>query len=488
MKRITASLLATFLIILFFSVNDLYAQFSVETSGIISSEDNTPFWFESNRNGIFSREGSQFLIRFQYHDGKDDIGKFDLLYGAGLITRPGNQSTISLNQGYLKIRGFGLEFAGGRFIDPSPLYDRPLGMGSLGISTNATPIPKIKLGLSDWAAVPFTNKFIQVQGYISHGWLGSERYADDVLLHEKAGYIKFGGDRAINLYGGLVHYVLWGGISPDPSVGNIPNDFSDFIDIFFAQSGDESTPGPDQAYVLGNQLGTWAFGSVIDLQETDINIYLQAPIESKYDLKLKNMSDILTGISLSFSEDLNLPIDSFVYEYLYTKDQGGERRLNPQADPSVDLYRGNQNYYNHEIYKTGWAYQFRMIGNPLFKLNEENRGVLNNRIVAHHIGFESNFETFDLFGKVTFSRNYGKRCDNRVPDLGEQELFGIRCENTVDTIPGRSLEQWSFLAGAEIPLAIIAEEKITFRIEAALDNGRLFGNQFGVLTSIKWMP
>nr|WP_255695632.1 capsule assembly Wzi family protein [Rhodohalobacter sp. 614A] len=485
-KRIISTLTAVLFFLTLFTVNDIQAQFSIETTGIISSESNTPFWFDSNRNGIYSREGSQFLTRLQYHNLFDEWEDIDILYGASLIARPGDQSTVSLNQGYVKIQGYGLELAGGRFVDPSPLYDHPLGMGSLGISTNATPIPKLKFGLIDWTPIPFTNNFIHIQGFISHGWLGSERYVNDVLLHEKAGYVKFGGDHVLNIYGGLAHYVLWGGNSPDPSVGDIPSGFSDFIDIFFAQSGDEATPGQDQAYVLGNQLGTWAFGSLIELPETNINIYLQAPIETKYDLKFKNMNDILTGISVDFDEDFNFPIDNFVYEYLYTKNQGGERRLNPDADPSVDLYRGNQNYYNHGIYKTGWAYQFRMIGNPLFKLNEENLGILNNRIVAHHIGVESDFEAFDLFGKVTYSRNYGKRCDNRVPNLGEQELFGIRCENTVDTLPGRVLEQWSILAGAEFPLPIIPNENISLRIEAALDNGRLFGDQFGVLTSIIW--
>ena len=120
----------------------------------------------------------------------------NLHYGASFITRPGDQSTLTLNQGYLKIEGYGLELAGGRFIDPSPLfYNNELGMGSLGVSTNASPIPKAKLGLQDWVSVPFTNNFVEIFGYIAHGWLGSERYANDVLLHEKAGYLKFGGDR-----------------------------------------------------------------------------------------------------------------------------------------------------------------------------------------------------------------------------------------------------------------------------------------------------
>ncbi|MDX1642679.1 MAG: hypothetical protein R3220_13340, partial [Balneolaceae bacterium] len=60
MKHIIVPFTALFFLTIF-SINDLHAQFSVDISGIISSEDNTPFWFESNRNGVYSREGSQFL-------------------------------------------------------------------------------------------------------------------------------------------------------------------------------------------------------------------------------------------------------------------------------------------------------------------------------------------------------------------------------------------------------------------------------------------
>lgn len=487
MITIKRSLLVSILFLLLISPSGLYAQFSLETTGIISSESTTPFWFQSNRHGIYSNDGSQFLARFQYHDSYLDLEKIDLHYGASFIARPGDHSTLTLNQGYLKIQGYGLELVGGRFIDPSPLfYNNELGMGSLGVSTNASPIPKIKLGVQEWIPVPFTKNFIKIYGYITHSWLGSERFGNNVLLHEKAGYLKFGGDRAVNIYGGLVHYVQWGGSTPEE--GDIPNGFSDFIDIFFAQSGDESTPGQEQAYVLGNQLGTWAFGSEIELQKADVSIYLQSPIETKYDLKFKNMNDILTGITVDFTERSNLPIDKFLYEYMYTKNQGGPRRLDPDADADVDLYRGNQNYYNHEIYESGWAYQNRTIGNPLFKADEDALGILNNRIIAHHIGVESSIDQVALFGKMTYSKNFGKRCDNRNPDIGEGELFGIQCDGEIMVDPGNPITQWSFLAGTEFPLPIIPDQNIRFRVEAALDSGRLFGDQFGILTGIRWTP
>lgn len=487
MKYRNALISALLLIFLLVLTPTVKAQLSVETSGIVSSSGTTPFWFQSDRSGIYSNEGSQFLTRLQYHSSYEELSKIKFFYGASLIARPGKRSTLSLNQGYLRIKGYGFELAAGRFIENWPLYNHSLGMGVLGTSINATPVPKIKFGLTDWTGIPFTNDFIQIQGYIAHGWLGSKRYTDDVLLHEKALYLKAGGDWPVNLYAGLVHYVLWGG-NNHPREGDIPNRWKDFVDVFLARSGDSSTPGIDQPYVIGDQLGTWTFGSQIQINDSNISVYLQSPIETKYDLKLSNISDILTGISINFDKDLNIPFDHFVYEYLYTKDQSGPRRLDPDGDPEIDRFRGNQNYYNHQTYRTGWAYQLRTIGNPLFKVSDENLGILNNRIVAHHIGFDTKIDQVQVIGKATFSRNYGKRCDNRIPDIGEQELFGIRCENDVNTIPGHSLEQWSFLLGTEFPIPIIPEQNIMLRIEAAIDNGRLFGDQFGLLTSIRWMP
>ena len=93
-----------------------------------------------------------------------------------------------------------------------------------------------------------------------------------------------------------------------------------------------------------------------------------------------------------------------------------------------------------------------------------------------------------MFGKLTYSNNYGKRCDNRIPDIGEGELFGIQCDDEMTINPGSPISQWSFLAGTEFPLPIISNQNIRFRIEAALDSGRLFGDQFGILTGIKWTP
>jgi len=493
-KAFTAALIY----LLFLNVYDSFAQqnYSAEIGTLLSSSSQTPFWLQSNNHGMYSANGSQAYSRFQYHRLFTDISFFDLEIGGDLIARSGSDPSLFVNQAFLKMDAFGFELAAGRFFNTSPTHNEEIGMGSLGVSRNASPIPQVRLGSIGWLPIPFTGEFFEVKGHISHGWLGNNRFTDNVLLHEKTGHLKIGGSLPVNIYGGIAHYALWGGEN-HPDVGDIPTRFSDFADVFFAQGGDESTPGIDQAFILGDHKGAIDFGLFMDLNDVSVTVYRQFPLETKDNLKLKSPQDALTGFSFQFPDDSPFPFTQFVYEYLYTKYQDGPRRPNILDDgfncaenPGVcrDDFRGNENYYNHELYRTGWAYQERSIGNPLFTLNETNTGFLNNRIVGHHIGFESQVGNAVVSAMGTYSRNYGIRCDNRHPNLGERELFGIQCQNRVDTVGGARLDQWSFIAGAELPVPLFSYGLTTLIIDLALDNGKVSGSQVGTLIGLRWQP
>lgn len=457
---------------------------SFETNVVFSTTERTPFWFQSNRHGIFSPNGNQWTSRFQSHQFLDLSSAISMAAGADIVTRPGLNSTFYMNQGYIKLTGFGFELSAGRFHNTSPVNDAELSMGSLGVSHNAIPIPQIRFGLANWAPVPFTNGFIELNGHITHGWLGSRRYISDVLLHEKAAHFRFGGDASFKPYFGIAHYVKWGGT--DPNGREVPTRFSDFINVFFAFEGDERTPGPDQTYALGDHLGAVDFGFFWNLNDYDIVFYRQFPFELLTNVLLKSYMDALTGISVTFPDDVKW-LDHFLYEFLYTKFQAGPRELRDDRAPDGrGDYRYNENYYNHYFYRTGWAYNNRSVGNPLFTMNEDNLGFFNNRIVAHHIAFKSTIESVSLTGRATYSRNYGKRCDNRVPDLGESEIFGIECVNVVDTIGGRRVDQWSLQVGAETPIPMNGRENLIITAELALDSGEIAGNQIGTLLGFRW--
>ncbi len=337
-------------------------------------------------------------------------------------------------------------------------------MGSLGVSGNATPVPQIRVGLADWTSLPFTRDFVQIRGHMAHGWLGNRRFVDNVLYHEKIGHARIGGSFPLNLYGGIAHYAKWGGEHPE--LGPIPSTLKDFFRVAVAIGGDENAPPGERDYMLGDHLGAWDFGAFIELTDIQIKIYRQFPLETKDNLKLKSLQDALTGINIQFDNQRFL--NAITYEFLYTKYQDGPRRPNPDTDR--DSFRGNENYYNHYLYLTGWSYNRRTIGTPLFTPRENNLGISNNRVVAHHLGLNFQLiENLNTMLKVTYSRNYG----NQGP-ADEENNPSVSLGEPFD----EPKEQLSVLFGARFPITIY-NNNINFISNIAYDNGRLIGNQLG---------
>ncbi|WP_340103263.1 capsule assembly Wzi family protein [Rhodohalobacter sp. 8-1] len=478
-KQLSVLLLLTTLALLVSLPQQAHAQFTppdltLETHALVSSSGTTPFWLQSNRHGMFSSEGSQFLTRIQAHSTNNPLTNFlNFSYGADFIARPVTQPTAFFNQGYVRLDAWNLFLQAGRFHNTSPIHDEELGMGSLGVSGNATPIPQIRAGLTDWTSLPFTRNFVQIKGHMAHGWLGSERYVSDVLYHEKVGHARFGGDFPLNLYGGIAQYVLWGGNSPEK--GQLDSSIDDFFRVLIAVSASEGA-AEGSNFIIGDQKGAWDFGFYLELDAVDVKVYRQFPLETKDNLKLKSPQDALTGISVLPGRQLNLPITQLTYEFLYTKHQDGPRRENIGGDLTRDRYRGNENYYNHGVYRSGWVYNSSTIGNPLFVPSSDPMiSVFNNRIVAHHLGMAFSLpQSIQLTTKATFSRNYGKRWDNRIPEDSEKApLFDP------------SIDQWSFYIGMETQ-KIIQDIPFTFNTEFGFDHGALIGNQIGLLIGIKW--
>jgi hypothetical protein len=369
---------------------------------------------------------------------------------------------------------WGLFLQAGRFYHVSPDYDWELGVGSLGVSGNASPVPQIRAGLSDWTSLPLTQGFVKIRGHVAHGWLGNDRIMDNVLYHEKIGHARFGGDFPLNLYGGIEHYVLWGGEN-DPRFGDLPSSFSDFGRIFIAVGGDENAPPGDENYILGDHLGAWDFGFYLNLDNLKFRGYRQFPLETKSNLKFKSPQDALTGIDIEFNNPIFLGIDRLIYEFLYTKWQAGPRREDPDDERGGFPFQGNENYYNNNVYQTGWVYNRRTIGNPLFLPRADNLGVENNRIVAHHLGISFQMGNIRTQVKCTYSRNYGNWGN---PFTDEPRPFeGEPFE------PPRN--QFSLGLAAQIPV-MIGDLPLLVTAETATDVGDLVGRQSGLMIGLRY--
>lgn len=481
LKRQLCLLSLLFLLSGLFSITKAQGlETSIDVIGVGSSSDRTPFWIESNRFGRYASNGSQVLTRIQASgtSATDSYGPFRFYYGADLIIRPGTQSTISFNQAYLMMRAWSFELAGGRFHSRSPIHDERLSMGSLGVSGNAVPIPQVRVGIQEWTGIPFTNNYVQIRAHLAHGWLEQDRYTKSPFYQEKVGHLRFGGDFPLNIYGGIAHYAMWGG-SDNPQFGDLPAEFSDFFRVFIGVGGDERAPDVEADYLLGDHLGAWDFGFFLEMENIDMKFYRQLPLETKDNLKLKSLQDALNGISFRFDESLNLPIDGLTYEFLYTKWQDGPRTENILNDGTRcsefpercrDPFQGNENYYNHHIYRVGWATQGRTIGNPLFRTSDVPvsqlvDGIINNRIVAHHLGIETTAFKTNIIGKITISRNYGTR-GAPFPEPINQLSIGILTQRNIT----------------------LFEQAVLLIADLAMDSGDLLGSQFGASFGIRWSP
>ena len=114
---------------------------------------------------------------------------------------------------------------------------------------------------------------------------------------------------------------------------------------------------------------------------------------------LRNTPDGRYGI---FIEDPAAPLDSWfqavMYEFYYTKNQS-------KNTPTTD---GEDNYFNNNLYRSGWTYENRVLGLPFITLGPDRFRIANNKILAHHIGLSGmafNKVPYRFLG--SFRKNYG---------------------------------------------------------------------------------
>lgn len=462
------------------SLSNLQAQertfiYGLELSGAASSDETQPFWLYSNQRGAVDTDspGGMATLNFQKNLMNDRSG-FDYGFGATFVSRYSEDKALFFNQLYGRLSYGAFQLTGGRFFEQTGTVNESLSMGSLTISPNATPMPKVKFGIPEYTPLPLTNEFVEVKGAIAHGWFEEDRVVEKAWLHEKYAYVRFGGDFAFRPYAGIVHQSTWAGETD--TEGDLGDSFADFINVFFALSGSDDSAPPDQIFKQGDSRGIWDFGFYLSLKGFDFNVYRQFIYNDKDGVTLDVPQDGLLGFSVDLPTEKQQVLTEFLYEYLYTKNQSGP--LCPRNER--DGFGGCDNYYNNRFYRSGWTYEGNTIGNPLFlpvgtpgiERTAFPAGIANNRIVAHHVGLKGNVSAtvgYKLLG--TWSRNYGL-----YDNIDDNQNEG---PTDFDSNP----EQWSLLA--EFSYRPAAFRSLQFNASLAGDFGELYDDRVGIMLGIK---
>jgi hypothetical protein len=448
-------------------------KINIGSIGTVAKQGYQPLWLVSNRWGAITDQrydastyagftnihwlGKKHDVSPSYATGATAANPADFYIKYGLNLIAGNHfKDVTIQEGYLKAGYKHLELRAGRYKYIPGEVDQDLSSGSLGLSGNALPIPQLSIALTDYLDVPFTNGWLQIKGELSHGWLGSNRYLNS-YLHEKNLYLR-AGKRKFKFFIGAQHYVEWGGRRDGIS---LDRSFKGYLNVLLATNNADDGSGfnPNSrtaSYRAGDQRGIVEAGFDLETNKYLLHFYHQTPFDGTWGVNYRNI-DNLSGLSLVPTKE-NAVVKKVLLEFIYTK----------QAENYAPA-AARQAYYNNGFYKTGWEYDNRIVGTPLF-INRTraqyydyfqkrsitpfdwnspnipgNANIIYNEIVGGHIGLLLRFSN-KLSGRTMLTYTAGQY-QNTGPNLGQfyslQELY-YRLSKSLNLSAGFALDAGDF--------------------------------------------
>ena len=402
--------------------------YKVETQ--VSCSDNvTPLWLNANKYGLSSLRGFNGYVRAAVERpvAADSARHWAFGYGLDLVAPLHYTSSFIVQQAYAEARWLHGTFTVGSREYPMQLKNNALSSGSQTLGINARPVPQVRLALPDYWDVPLTKGWVSLKGHISYGMMTDDswqhnftakqsKYADNVLWHSKAGYLKIGDEKRHG------HFTAELGLEMAAQFGGTPykiidgkmtsvkteSGFKAFWHAFVPGGAD----GGETLYtnIAGNQVGSWLMRLNYDCNAIRIGVYADKYFEDQsamflldYDgygsgdewqqkkksrYVLYDMKDMMLGAELNLKHGTWLR--NIVFEYLYTKYQSGPV-YHDHTPSTPDHIGGLDNYYNHYVY-TGWQHWGQVIGNPLYLSPIYNTDgsiiVKNSRFMAFHLGVD----------------------------------------------------------------------------------------------------
>lgn len=456
------------------------------------------FWLTHNRWGMFDDASANGLTLVSGRLSMRRNRLFDIGGGATVLARASQSSSFYIHQAFIETKVGFFNIEAGR---KETSYGIPLGelsSGSVGISPNAMPVPRITLIMHDFYTIPFTFGWLEFKGHFSHGWLNDERYAMNSFLHDKSVHIQTGGDTGVKVYWGIVHTAIWGGEAP--AYGKLPSSLSDFLRVVLAKEGASGSPD-NERNALGFHSGLWDWGLKLTVGNVKTHLYYQHIFTDGSGMKYRNNLDGLWGIRVQDPFPVKW-INQFTYELLYTKNQSGMGvsdkgygDISPYCDiPNCGFnYGGRDNYYNNGIYRSGHSYYGMSMGSPFFLKNTtlkkshpdamtfDTRFFISTRNIAHHIGIGGEISkhlSYMFLG--SFVQHFGSYSGL---NMGETWGFFNPDKSPEDYFFYPSVKQWYFML--ETSWTIKNLRNITFHSTLAVDKGELFNNA-GIMLGISW--
>ncbi len=360
-------------------------------TGIAYSHDESPFWFHSNQRGRMD-ESSNISALFSTKATYQISENSNLEIGVGGLFHDGYTEKFQLDESYLGFQNNWLIAHVGRKQKTELYHGLSASNQNILWSLNARPIP----GISFQTKHPiyfWKSTGLAFEATLEEFITDDDRYVDGTKVHHKSFHLVLDKIENFEVKLGLQHFVQWGGTSP--IFGKLPGSFSDYINVFTGREGNNDVSG-EEANALGNHLGSYEVYINTSIKDYKVQILYNHLFEDGSGRVLRNTPDGRYGIFVQSPESINI-LDSVMYEFYYTRDQS-------DVDITSD---GSDNYFNNNLYRSGWTYESRILGVPFITLDEDRFRISNNKIIVHHIGLSGVIKKIPYKFLTSYRKNYG---------------------------------------------------------------------------------
>ncbi|EHQ02357.1 capsule assembly Wzi family protein [Gillisia limnaea] len=362
-----------FLFLSFNSYSQLEFSGEVNLQGMYSTGEDMPFWMYKNSRGRISKNtnaGGWITGRAIYELGATST----LEAGLGILYQDGIADEVFLDESYLQFRNNWLEVIAGRK-QQEELYN---GLSSTNEnilwSLNARPIPGLQIRTSKPVFLS-ERSVLGFEGSWNEYFLEADRHVSAAKLHHKRLVLVLQPNERWTFKAGGQHFVQWGGTSQ--TRGDQPEKFEDYIKNITGQTAISGGSG--------RHIGGFEAHVKRSFRDFSLEFFYNYLFESAPGIFLKNIPDGRYGIYFE-NEDRDRVVNSFIYEFTYTRNQGSY------------FGGGAEDYFNNRIYSSGWTYENRVLGSPFFTVSPGGEGIVNNSFIAHHIGIGGQFsDYFNVF-------------------------------------------------------------------------------------------
>lgn len=405
--------------------------YKVEAQGAFS-DGKTPLWLNANRHGLSSLDKTNGYVRGQIVRAlnTDSARRWGVGYGLDVAVPVNYTSKAVIQQAFVEGRWLHGVVSVGAKEWPMELKNNRLSTGSQTLGINARPVPQVRLALPQYWTIPALGRWFHIKGHIAYGKMTDDnwqhdftgqksKYADGVLYHSKAGFLKIGSDDRfvpLSVEMGVEMATLFGGTSYSPnSEGNMvatknASGVKSFLKAMIPGGADAPEVGTVYQNEEGDILGSWMMRVNYDTDAWKFSVYADKFFEDhssmlfldydgygegpEWNVRKRRHYFLYDFKDMLFGAELNLRygrwLRNVVLEYMYTKYQSGPI-YHDHSEGRSDHISGRDDYYNHYIF-TGWQHWGQAIGNPLYRspLYNDNGQIRfeNNRFVAYHLGFD----------------------------------------------------------------------------------------------------